>query len=100
MVGISTPHCASLVLSHKVASTLLRYVAACASQKYVWLQGRQVWMFSKLFNELSDEQWVEQYTARHGEGGELSTMPRFHLFIVPYSIACLLVRASSLCEAL
>jgi hypothetical protein len=25
------------------------------SKKYVWLQGRQVWMFSKLFNGLSEE---------------------------------------------
>ena len=37
------------------------------TDKFVWLQGRQVWMFSSLFNNLEKrERWLE--IAEHGAG--------------------------------
>lgn len=32
--------------------------------KYIWFQGRQLWMFSNLYNEFKDEKW--QKLAKHG----------------------------------
>lgn len=34
------------------------------TDKFIWLQARQVWMFSKLYNELGNEQWLQ--IAVHG----------------------------------
>lgn len=51
---------------------------ACASplQKYVWLQGRQVWMFSKLVNSMSEEEWNTAYGTKNPTTPGVRVIPR------------------------
>ncbi len=49
------------------------------TDKFIWLQGRQVWMFSKLYNEVEKKQnWLEiatggaNFLKKHGHDGNLN----------------------------
>jgi hypothetical protein len=50
-----------------------------ATDKYIWMTGREIWMFSHLYNRFrQDPQWLE--AARWGAAGQCGVHARFLTF--------------------